>query len=91
MHKIYEYPKSREYFARAAAVIPSGIRSSGPRRLLYPCRSVPLFSERAEAPISGMSTATASSTICAHTGPTCSATTTPTLTPRRRPAKRAIA
>jgi len=50
MHKIYEYPKSREYFARAAAVIPSGIYGhQGPAEGCYiPVEAFPLFSERAE-------------------------------------------
>ena len=50
MHKINEYTKSREAFARAVKVIPSGIYGhQGPAEGCYvPVEAFPLFSSRAE-------------------------------------------
>lgn len=50
MHKIYEYPKSREAFERAVKVIPSGIYGhQGPAEGCYvPVEAFPLFSSRAK-------------------------------------------
>lgn len=50
MHSIHTYTKSREAFARAAKVIPSGIYGhQGPAEGCYvPVEAFPLFSERAE-------------------------------------------
>ncbi len=50
MHKINEYTKSREYFQRAAKVIPSGIYGhQGPAEGCYiPIEAFPLFSQRAQ-------------------------------------------
>ena len=50
MHKIYEHPKSREAFARAARVIPSGIYGhQGPAEGCYvPVEAFPLFSSLAQ-------------------------------------------
>lgn len=48
MDKLYDYTKSREYFRRAAAVIPSGIYGHlGPAEGCYiPVSAFPFFSER---------------------------------------------
>ena len=50
MHKINDYTKSREYFKRAASVIPSGIYGhQGPAEGCYvPIEAFPFFSERAQ-------------------------------------------
>lgn len=50
MHKINDYTKSREYFKRAAEVIPSGIYGhQGPAEGCYvPVEAFPFFSERAQ-------------------------------------------
>ncbi len=50
MHKINEYPKSREAFERAVKVIPSGIYGhQGPAEGCYiPVEAFPLFSSRAQ-------------------------------------------
>lgn len=50
MHKINDYSKSRELFARAAAVIPSGIYGhQGPAEGCYvPVEAFPLFSQKAQ-------------------------------------------
>jgi len=50
MHKINDYTKSREYFKRAANVIPSGIYGhQGPAEGCYvPIEAFPFFSERAQ-------------------------------------------
>ena len=50
MHKLNDYTKSREYFKRAANVIPSGIYGhQGPAEGCYvPIEAFPFFSERAQ-------------------------------------------
>jgi len=50
MHKINDYSKSREAFARATRVIPSGIYGhQGPAEGCYvPVEAFPLFSSRAQ-------------------------------------------
>lgn len=50
MRELYEYPKSREAFLRAAKVIPSGVYGHlGPAEGCFvPVEAFPLFSERAE-------------------------------------------
>ncbi len=50
MHKVYEFPKSREAFAHACEVIPSGIYGhQGPAEGCYiPIEAFPLYSQKAQ-------------------------------------------
>lgn len=50
MHKVYEYPKSREAFERACKLIPSGIYGhQGPAEGCYiPVEAFPLYSQKAQ-------------------------------------------
>ena len=50
MHKVYDFPKSREAFAHACEVIPSGIYGhQGPAEGCYiPIEAFPLYSQKAQ-------------------------------------------